>query len=188
MRRVGLDYEHLDWPGLYKRLCVFALRLTRGLPDVLDGTSVEDLAEDTLTDFFASPDALGWDGRDLAAFLCGVLRNKFLTRLRRQKRMAGSLDDEDFTRRHHRIAEGQVSAEYAVVRLIKELTMRRPWPYQDRPRQLEFAILERGGRRPLQFSHSQPEIQATPLAISRRIFATSDVETERNDQAFPWPG
>jgi hypothetical protein len=36
-----------------------------------------------------------------------------------------------------------------LVRLIKERTMRRPWPYQNRPRQLEFAILERGGRRPL---------------------------------------
>ena len=88
-----------------------------------------------------------------------------------------------------RISSRQGRSEPEIlVRLIRELTMRRPWPYQNRPRQLEFAILERGGRRLLQFGHFQPEIQAIPLAISRRIFATSDVETERHDQAFRWPG
>ena len=88
-----------------------------------------------------------------------------------------------------RISSRQGRSEPEIlVRLIRELTMRRAWPYQNRPRQLEFAILERGGRRLLQFGHFQPEIQAIPLAISRRSFATSDVETERNDQAFRWPG
>jgi len=77
---------------------VLAFRLTRGLPDILDGVSSEDLAEETLCDFFESADALGWDDqRDLAPFLCGVLRNKFLDRLRRQARHnGGSLDDPDF--------------------------------------------------------------------------------------------
>jgi hypothetical protein len=68
--------------------------------DVLDSASPEDLAEDTLTEFFMSPDALGWDGRrDLGAFLCGVLKHKFIDRLRRHQRTAGSLDDEDFAKR-----------------------------------------------------------------------------------------
>jgi hypothetical protein len=77
---------------------VLGFKLTRGLPDILDGVSSDDLAEETLLDFFESADALGWDEqRDLANFLCGVLRNKFLDRLRRQRRHdGGSVDDPNF--------------------------------------------------------------------------------------------
>ena len=52
--------------------------------------------------FFASENALGWDENkgDLAAFLCGVLRNKFLDRVRRHRRRdGGSLDDSTFVER-----------------------------------------------------------------------------------------
>jgi DNA-directed RNA polymerase specialized sigma24 family protein len=114
IRRVRLEYERIDWPGLYKKLCVLAFRLTRGQPDVLDGISAEDLAVETLIEFFGSSDALGWDGRSLTAFLCGVLRNKFLDRLRRQRRAAGSLDDADFAMRVPANAAGELSAHDAL--------------------------------------------------------------------------
>jgi DNA-directed RNA polymerase specialized sigma24 family protein len=95
---------------------VLAFRLTRGLPDVLDGVSPDDLAEETLIDFFMSADAMGWDGRrDLAAFLCGVLKNKLLDRVRRQRRRtAGSLDDGDFARSIPDVAVNGSSADGAL--------------------------------------------------------------------------
>jgi hypothetical protein len=68
----------------------------------LDGFSPEDLAEETIMAFFASKNTLGWDESkgDLAAFLCGVLRNKFLDRVRRHRRRdGGSLDDSGFVER-----------------------------------------------------------------------------------------
>ena len=52
--------------------------------------------------FFASEGALGWDESkgDVAAFLCGVLRNNFLDRVRRYRRRdGGSVDDSTFVKR-----------------------------------------------------------------------------------------
>ena len=95
--RVVLDYEPINWPMLFETLCVAAFNLADGWPDILDGVSADDLAEETLDTFLKSDDALGWDGeRNLGKFLCGVLKNKFLNRLRRQRKTAGSFDDPDF--------------------------------------------------------------------------------------------
>jgi len=54
--------------------------LTRSCPDVFDGVSAADLANETMLVFLNSSTALGWkpDKGDLSAFLCGVLRHKFL--------------------------------------------------------------------------------------------------------------
>ncbi len=77
-------------------------------PDSFDcGISVEDLVGETLTAFFDSPKALGWKPgketldspnetqKSVERFLAGVLRHKAVDHLRRQKHVAGSLDDPD---------------------------------------------------------------------------------------------
>jgi DNA-directed RNA polymerase specialized sigma24 family protein len=68
------------------------------VPPIIDGVSVADLPGETLLSFFESTDDLGWvpEKGDLGTFLCGVLKNKLLTRLRRQRRVVGSLDDPGF--------------------------------------------------------------------------------------------
>jgi DNA-directed RNA polymerase specialized sigma24 family protein len=97
--RQALDYESIDWEGTYKRLCVFAFSLTRSAPDVFDGVSAADLASETMLAFLTSSTRLGWrpEQRELPAFLCGVLRHKFLDHLKRHQHVAGSLDDADFS-------------------------------------------------------------------------------------------
>ena len=71
------------------------------MPPVFDGISLMDLPGDTLSAFFDSPNGLGWDESrgSLPAFLCGVLRNRLLMRLRRHYRWnGGSLDDASVAR------------------------------------------------------------------------------------------
>jgi DNA-directed RNA polymerase specialized sigma24 family protein len=107
-------FAHVDWNRLYKVLLVEAKVRLRNAPDSFDcGISAEDLVGETLTDFFNSAKALGWKPgkealnspseaqRSLEKFLAGVLRHKAIDHLRRQKHVAGSIDDPD-----KRFAEG----------------------------------------------------------------------------------
>lgn len=62
------------------------------------GLSAEDLVAETLDAFFSSEKGLGWnpDKGSLATFLCGVLEKKFIDHRRRDRHVAGSVDDENF--------------------------------------------------------------------------------------------
>lgn len=81
----GVCLQDVDWLAVIKRLSVAAARLTA--PDVFDGISLEDLPSIVVQEFLVSNDQLGWDGcHDLGAFLCGVLKYRFLDRIRRQRR------------------------------------------------------------------------------------------------------
>lgn len=104
MRRL----EHVDWTRLYKVLLVQARVCLSNAPDSFDcGVSAEDLIGETLAAFFDSPKALGWKPgkeainsptqiqKSLERFLAGVLRHKAIDHLRRQRYVAGSLDDPD---------------------------------------------------------------------------------------------
>jgi DNA-directed RNA polymerase specialized sigma24 family protein len=88
----------INWHDLCKRLYLFALTLTRRLPDVFDGSSASDLVSETVVAFLESEDRLGWDCRiaSIETFLCVVLRRKAIDHFRRHSRIAGSLDDPDF--------------------------------------------------------------------------------------------
>jgi len=93
-------FQNIDWARLYKALLVQAasvLRHYRG-PETFDGgQDCEDVAAEVLKDFYKSPDALGWKeskGR-LETYLGRIVHNKVVDRLRRQKHVAGSLDDSN---------------------------------------------------------------------------------------------
>jgi len=78
-------------------LYVAARFATSRATDVFDGISAEDLANETMAAFFASPNLLGWKPSKgpLDKFLVGVLQNKAKTHLRRERHKAGSIDDPD---------------------------------------------------------------------------------------------
>ena len=61
------------------------------------GVLAEDLVKETLTAFLESSNGLGWSEKQgsLETFLGGVLLNKARTHFRRDKKVAGSLDDEN---------------------------------------------------------------------------------------------
>ncbi|MGA9768373.1 MAG: sigma factor [Blastocatellia bacterium] len=72
--------------------------LTEGQPAVFDcGISAEDLVTETLEQFFESPNRLNWkpSKSKLGTFLCMILERRFIDHLRRQKFVAGSLDEEE---------------------------------------------------------------------------------------------
>lgn len=90
--------DNVNWPEIYRQLYVFARVCSRHVPDIFDGNSAEDMPNIVLLEYFESRTALGWNpGKGpLNRFLLGVLRNKFLDCLRRQRRTVGSLDDPEF--------------------------------------------------------------------------------------------
>jgi len=91
-------FENVDWERLLKVLRLTAERAVRDAPPTFDcGVSAEDLVGETLNEFWASENGLGWkrEKGKLEAFLARVLQNKAITHLRRQKFVAGSMDDPD---------------------------------------------------------------------------------------------
>jgi DNA-directed RNA polymerase specialized sigma24 family protein len=95
-RKAALDYASTDWAELYRRLWVYAAGLACEAPDIFDGVSAADLVNETMLAFLMSPKALGWQPNrgELSVFLSGVMRHKFLDHLKRQRRVAGSIDDD----------------------------------------------------------------------------------------------
>jgi hypothetical protein len=95
-------FQNIDWTRLYKVLLVQAtgiLRRYRG-PDTFDGgQDCEDVVAEVLKDFYRSPNGLGWKESKgkLETYLCTVVHNKLVDRLRRQQHVGGSVDDPDFS-------------------------------------------------------------------------------------------
>ena len=88
--------DEVDWDAIWRRLIVLASRITREMPGVFDGISAEDLAGETLTAFLVDPSGLGWNPTtedNLARFLCGVLKNKFMTHRRRSRSREAAADE-----------------------------------------------------------------------------------------------
>lgn len=98
MDSLPLLLSDIEWEVLYKRLVVFALKLTSQMSSVFDGVSSEDLVGETLVAYFAQTSGMKWNPTQgtLERFLCGVLKNKFLIHVRRNKQVGGSLDDVSF--------------------------------------------------------------------------------------------
>jgi hypothetical protein len=100
-------FQNIDWTRLYKALLVQAagiLRHYRG-PDTFNGgQNCEDIVAEVLKDFYKSPNGLGWKESKgkLETYLGTVVHNKLVDRLRRQKRVGGSLDDPDFSPPAHK--------------------------------------------------------------------------------------
>lgn len=89
-------YEEIDWPGLWKTLWVYAHQL-RAAAAVFDcGVSSEDTVVETLEAFWSSGDGLGWNAKKgtIEAFLCTVLKRRFIDHIRRDEKVAGSFDDQ----------------------------------------------------------------------------------------------
>jgi DNA-directed RNA polymerase specialized sigma24 family protein len=97
--------DDVNWTEIYRQLYVFARLCSRHVPDIFDGNSAEDMPNIVLLEYFESPTALGWNPEigPLNRFLLGVLRNKILDCLRRQRRTVGSLDDPDFGSRIYKL-------------------------------------------------------------------------------------
>lgn len=90
-------YKDIDWTALYKKLRVHAERLCRGADVTFDcGLSGEDVVCEVLESFLESPDGLGWTKKKgtLENFLLKVVQNRVTDHLRRNKKVAGSLDEE----------------------------------------------------------------------------------------------
>jgi DNA-directed RNA polymerase specialized sigma24 family protein len=77
--------------------------LVGGADLVIDcGITAEDLTNQTLMEFWESDDGLKWKKSKgpLERFLGRVLRNNFIDHIRRNKKLVGSLDDDDFQKRN----------------------------------------------------------------------------------------
>jgi len=90
-------FQNIDWDRLYKLLRIVAAGIVRrtNLGDSIDSFTAEDLVTETMDAFFSSSNGLGWNQEkgSIEALLCGVLKKKAIDHLRRQKHVAGSLDD-----------------------------------------------------------------------------------------------
>jgi len=77
--------SQIDWPNLWSSLYSYALKLVGGVCVVLNhGISAEDLVEETLLEFFASSNRLGWkaDKGKLSVFLKTRLRWRLIDQIR----------------------------------------------------------------------------------------------------------
>lgn len=95
-------FKDQDWSRLYKVLLIQANRVRRSYcaAETFDGgQDCEDVVAEVLVAFFKSLDGLGWKESKgkLETYLGAVVRNKLVDRLRRQKHVAGSLDDPDYS-------------------------------------------------------------------------------------------
>ena len=89
-------FENIDWTALYKKLRISADRLCGGATATFDcGLSGEDVVCEVLGKFFESSNGLGWTKKKgtLENFLFKAVQNKVIDHLRRDKKVAGSLDD-----------------------------------------------------------------------------------------------
>ncbi len=92
------DWKHIDFERLYKNLFIKAVAVVRDAGRCFDmGVSAEDLVNETITAFLESSNGLGWNEKQgrLETFLGGVLVHKARSHLRRDKKVAGSLDQQD---------------------------------------------------------------------------------------------
>ena len=92
------NLDQVDWESEYKRLIVIATLDARSFPKTFDmGLSVEDVVGDVLLEFFRSPRGLGWNPKKgpLSAFLRTRVKQRLVDHIRRDKKVAGSLDDTD---------------------------------------------------------------------------------------------
>ena len=100
MNKAANRYQEIDWPQVMKALKIHAEILTRSASLVFDCgiSSADDLVSETIQTFLDSSNGLGWRPKDgkIEAFLCGVMNHKFKDHYRRQKKVAGSLDDENY--------------------------------------------------------------------------------------------
>jgi DNA-directed RNA polymerase specialized sigma24 family protein len=92
-------FQNTDFERLYKVLSLRAMGIVRyyGGADTFDvGFDYKDVLGDVFKDFFESGDGLGWKESkgSLDAYLGKILHNKIVDHLRRQKHVAGSLDDD----------------------------------------------------------------------------------------------
>jgi hypothetical protein len=96
-RREGIDavskFGSVDWERLWKILMVAALRVTSGF--AVDSKTADDLVQETLLAYWQSPD--GWKSAKgpLEAYLVGILYHKATDSFRRQKFIAGSVNDPE---------------------------------------------------------------------------------------------
>jgi len=95
-------YQDVDFVRLYKVLSLRALAIVRsyGGPDTFDaGFNHEDCVGEVFTEFFDSPDGLGWRESKgaIEAFFGRVLHNKIVDHLRRQKHLGGPVEDDNQT-------------------------------------------------------------------------------------------
>lgn len=95
-------FDQVDWVSEHKRLMVAATLDARSFPETFDmGLSVEDVVEEVWLEFFRSPNGLGWNPKKgtLSAFLRRRVNRRVVDHSRRDKKLAGSLDDTDTSRK-----------------------------------------------------------------------------------------
>lgn len=91
-------FDQVNWESEQKRLIVAAISDARSYPETFDmGLSVEDVVGEVWLEFFRSPNGLGWNPKkgSLSAFLRRRLKRRLVDHIRRDKKVAGSLDDTD---------------------------------------------------------------------------------------------
>ena len=94
-------YHDINWAALYRKLFAVTQRCAGQMPHIVDGISPEDLTNIVLLAFLESSNGLGWSPKigPLDKFLIGVLKHKMVDCLRRQGKIAGSIDDARFIAR-----------------------------------------------------------------------------------------
>lgn len=116
----------VNWDRLRKVLCLAARAAVPAVMPIFDcGLDAEDLVGQTLVEFFRSPNALGFSPpkgeltstedvqKSLERFLIVVLKRRAIDHLRRQKHVAGSLDDRGSLPEPSREEAAFAGVEYA---------------------------------------------------------------------------
>jgi hypothetical protein len=80
--------EPVDWSLLRKRLYLTAVSLVGG-PKRGDSDLANDLVSQAVTQFFSSPNGLGWDGTSLGLtkLLIVVVKRRYIDQVRREKKL-----------------------------------------------------------------------------------------------------
>lgn len=90
-------YKDIDWERVIQVLRLRAVQLFWTGERVIDASTADDLVQEVVLEFLNHPSGMGWDPKQgpLEKLLRVVLDRRWVDHLRRRKKIAVSLDDDE---------------------------------------------------------------------------------------------